>query len=42
MSVLHALNKPRGKESLESVFKGTLDGIAEDPAVDVVSLIVPA
>jgi hypothetical protein len=42
MSVLHILNKRRGKESLESVFKGILDRIAEDPHVDVTSLILPA
>lgn len=42
MSVLHTLNKSRGKESLESVFKVILDRIADDPAVDVASLILPA
>lgn len=42
MSVLHTLNKRRGKESLESVFTAILDTIAEDPAVDVTSLILTA
>ena len=42
MSVLHTLNKKRGKESLESVFKEILDKIADDPAIDVASLILPA
>lgn len=42
MSVLHTLNKGRGKESLESVFTHILDKIAENPAVDVVSMILPA
>lgn len=41
MSVLHTLNKRRGKESLESVFKDILDKIAENPDVDVASLILP-
>jgi transposase len=41
MSVLHTLNKRRGKASLESVVTGILDKIAEDPAVDVASLILP-
>lgn len=41
MSVLHTLNKQRGKESLQSVFKEILDKIADDPAVDVSSLILP-
>lgn len=42
MSVLHTLNKRRGKASLESVFKSVLDKIAENPDVDVTSLILPA
>jgi transposase len=42
MSVLHTLNKQRGNESLESAFKKTiLDKIAENPAVDVTSLVLP-
>ena len=41
MSVLHTLNKQRGNESLESVFKNILDKIAENPAVNVTSLILP-
>ncbi len=41
MSVLHTLNKRKGKASLESVFKGILDRIAEDPSVDVASLVLP-
>lgn len=39
MSVLHTLNKRRGKESLESVFKNILDKIAENPDVDIASLV---
>ena len=42
MSVLHTLNKGRGKGSLESVFKEILDRIADDLTVDVASLILPA
>jgi transposase len=41
MSVLHTLNKQRGKESLESVFNSILDKIAENPDVDVASLVLP-
>jgi transposase len=41
MSVLHTLNKQKGSESLESAFKNNLDKIAENPAVDVTSLILP-
>jgi hypothetical protein len=41
MSVLHTLNKRRGEQSLDSVFKEILDKIAENPAVDVTSLILP-
>jgi transposase len=40
ISVLHTLNKGRGKESLESVFKTILDTIVEKPDVDVASLIL--
>jgi transposase len=42
MSALHTLNKGRGKQSLESVFKAILDKIAENPTVDVASLVLPA
>ena len=42
MSVLHTLNKQRGNESLESAFKNILDKIAENPAVNVTSLILPS
>jgi transposase len=42
MSVLHTLNKRRGKESLDSAFNNILDRIAENPEVDVASLIMPA
>ncbi|MGD0486746.1 MAG: hypothetical protein ABSB94_06095 [Syntrophorhabdales bacterium] len=41
-AVLHTINKRRAEQSLESVFKGILDKIAENPAVDVTSLILPA
>ena len=41
MSVLHTLNKRRGEQALESVFKEILDKIAENPAVDVTALILP-
>jgi hypothetical protein len=41
MSVLHTLNKRRGKESLESLLAGILDKIADDPSVDVASLVLP-
>ena len=41
MSVLHTVNKRRGDVSLESVFKDILDKIAEDPHVDIASLILP-
>jgi transposase len=41
MSVLHTLNKGRGKEPLESVFKSILDKIAENPTADVATLILP-
>ena len=42
MSVLHTLNKQKGKESLESAFKNILDKIVENPAVDLASLVLPA
>ena len=42
MSALHTLNKQRGEQSLEFVFKTILDKIAENPDVDVASLILPA
>lgn len=42
MSVLHTLNKRRGEQSLELVFKGILDKIAENPTIDVASLVLPA
>ena len=42
MSVLHTLNKQKENESLESAFKNILDKIAEDPATDIASLILPA
>jgi transposase len=42
MSVLHTLNKRRAEQSLESIFKGILDKIAENPTVGVASLILPA
>jgi transposase len=41
MSVLHTLNKQKGNESLESAFKNILDKIAENPAVNVTSLVLP-
>lgn len=41
MSVLHTLNKRRGKESLESAFNNVLDTIADNPDIDVASLILP-
>lgn len=41
MSVLHTLNKGRGKESLESAFNNVLDKIADNPDIDVASLILP-
>jgi hypothetical protein len=40
MSVLHTLNKRRGKESLESVFKGILDEIVTNPSVDLAPLVL--
>jgi transposase len=42
MSVLHTLNKRRGKESLESAIKRILDEIVKNPDVHVASLIPPS
>jgi transposase len=41
MSVLHTLNKRRANVSLESLFKDLLNRLAENPHVDVASLIPP-
>jgi transposase len=38
MSVLHTLNKRRGDQSLESIFKTLLDELAKNPNVQIVSL----
>jgi transposase len=38
MSVLHTLNKRRGDQSLESIFKTLLDELARNPNVQIVSL----
>jgi hypothetical protein len=40
MSVLHTLNKGRGTQSLESVFKGILDKIAKNADVDPTPLVL--
>jgi transposase len=40
MSVLHTLNKRRGSQSLESVFKELLDEIAKSPDVDLTPLVL--
>ena len=40
MSVLHTLNKRRGEDSLESVFKAALDEIARNPEVDLIPLVL--
>lgn len=40
MSVLHTVNKRRGKQSLESVFKEILDEIARNPEVDLIPLVL--
>jgi transposase len=40
MSVLHTLNKRRGKQSLESVFKEILDEIARNTEVDLIPLVL--
>jgi transposase len=39
MSVLHTLNKRRGDQSLESIFKNLLDEIAKNPKVPIASLL---
>jgi transposase len=38
MSVLHTLNKRRGDQSLESIFKTLLDELAKNPKVQIASL----
>jgi transposase len=38
MSVLHTLNKRRGDQSLESIFKNLLDELAKNPKVQIASL----
>jgi transposase len=40
MSVLHTLNKRRGKQPLESVFKEILDEIVKNPEADLVPLVL--
>lgn len=40
MSVLHTLNKRRGTQSLESVFKELLDTIATNPDTDLIPLVL--
>lgn len=40
MSVLHTLNKRRGEQSLESVFKDILDEIVKNPKVDLIPLVL--
>jgi transposase len=40
MSVLHTLNKRRGEQSLESVFKGILDELAKSLEVDLIPLVL--
>jgi len=40
MSVLHTLNKRRGAQSLESVFKEILDQLARNPEVDLGPLVL--
>jgi transposase len=40
-SVLHTLNKRRREATLESAFKAILDKIAENPNLDVTSLLPP-
>jgi transposase len=40
MSVLHTLNKRRGTQSLESVFKEILDEIAKNPEVNLIPLVL--
>ena len=41
MSVLHTLNKRRGNQSLESIFKNLLDELAKNPKVSIASLFPP-
>lgn len=41
MSVLHTINKRQGNVSLESLFKNLLDRIAENPHINISSLIPP-
>jgi len=38
MSVLHPLNKRRGDQSLESIFKNLLDEVAKNPKASIASL----
>jgi len=38
MSILHTLNKRRGDQSLESIFKTLLDELAKNPSVQIASL----
>jgi len=38
MSILHTLNKRRGDQSLESIFKNLLDELAKNPKASIVSL----
>jgi hypothetical protein len=40
MSVFHTLNKRRGEQSLESIFKEVLDEIAKNPEVNLVPLVL--
>jgi len=40
MSVLHTLNKRRGEQSLESVFKEILDEIAKEPEINLIPLVL--
>jgi transposase len=40
MSVIHTLNKRRGEQSLESVFKEILDKIAHNPDMDLIPLVL--
>ena len=40
MSVLHTINKRRGRQPLESIFKEILDQIVKNPDVDLVPLVL--
>jgi transposase len=40
MSVIHTLNKRRGEQSLESVFKDILDEIVKNPQADLIPLVL--